>query len=259
MVVRQLFEHGGVGGVAALVLLERAQAQHLEQDVPELLGAVEVELLPRHLHDAGAQLVELGLRRRPQLGQAVAIHRGARSLDDGEHRHERQIDVEVGALALVAPERVGERLHQHAGRRGLRGRTAGLILGLGQHAAAVGVEQRVVGVLGHRRVQHVARQSQVERAHAHELGILHKRDLGRVGGIDAMYLALDVEGGERAGAHDARERLAALVVLEQRRALARVHRAMEPRVEQRHLLGLDERHAHRLAARDGRVHERVRL
>ena len=57
----------------------------------------------------------------------------------------------------------------------------------------------------------------------------------------------------------ARERLAALVVLEQRRALARVHRAMEPRVEQRHLLGLDERHAHRLAARDGRVHERVRL
>ena len=74
-----------------------------------------------------------------------------------------------------------------------------------------------------------------------------------------MHLALDIEGGERAGAHDARERLAALVVLEQRRALARVHRAMEPRVEQRHLLGLDERHAHRLAARDGRVHERVRL
>ena len=68
MVVRQLLEHGGVGGVAALVLPERAQAQHLEQDVRELLGAVEVELLPRDLDDARTQLVELGLRRGPQLG-----------------------------------------------------------------------------------------------------------------------------------------------------------------------------------------------
>ena len=74
-----------------------------------------------------------------------------------------------------------------------------------------------------------------------------------------MHLALDVERGERAGAHDARERLAALVVLEHRRALARVHRAVQAGVEQRHLLGLDERHAHRLAARDGRVDERLRL
>ena len=259
MVVRQLLEHGGVGGVAALVLLERPKAEHLEQNVRELLGAVEVELLPRDLDDVRAQLVELGLRRGTQLGQAVAVHGRARALDDGEHRHERQVDIEVGALALVASERLGERVDEHARSRGLHRGGGGLVLRLGQHAAAVGVEQRVVGVFGHRRVQHVAGQPQIERAHGHELRVVHEGGARRVGRIHAMHLALHVERGERTGRHDAGERLEALVVLEQRRALARVHRAVQPRVEQRHLLGLQERHAHRLVAGDGRVHERASL
>ncbi len=255
----QLLEHRGVGGVAALVLLEGREPQHLEQDARELLGAVEVERLPRHVEDARRELVEFGLRAGAELRQAVAVDDRAGALHDGEHAHERQVDVEVGAGAAVAPERLGERAHERAGRGGLRAGQVGLGLRLGQHAAAVGVEQRVVGVLRHRRVQHVAGQPQVERAHAHEVVVGCERGLGRIGRVDTVHGMLHVERRERTRRHDARERRGAALVLVERRALRGGDGARQVHVEERRLLGLHERHAHRLSARDGRVHERVGL
>ena len=255
VLMRELLEHGRVGGVAALVLLEGLQAQHLEQNARELLGGIEVELLPRHVEYASAQFVELGLRGCAQLGQTVAVHRGTRALHDGEHGHERQVDVEVRARAAVALKRLRKRPHELARRSGLEGGRGRFVLRLGQNAPAVGVEQRVEGVLRHRRIQHVAGQPQVERAHAHEVGVVHKGALGSVGRIDAVKRLLHIERGERSALHDARERGQALVVLEQRGPLARGHGAVQPRVEQRHLFGLHERHPQRLAARDGGIHQ----
>ena len=70
---------------------------------------------------------------------------------------------------------------------------------------------------------------------------------------------LHVERRERARRHDARERRGAALVLVERRALRGGDGARQVHVEERRLLGLHERHAHRLSARDGRVHEGVGL
>ncbi len=47
----ELVQHLGVGGIARLSLLHRGQAQLVEEDAAQLLGGVDVELLPRQRKD----------------------------------------------------------------------------------------------------------------------------------------------------------------------------------------------------------------
>ena len=240
----QLLEHTRVGGVAALVLLARLEAEHLEQDVRELLGRVEVELLPRDPVDARGQPVELALRGLAEALEVRGVDGGARALHDREHRDERQVDVAVGCQRPVALERALERFGETARRGGLGGGEHVVVLGLGQDASHVRVEQRVVGVRRHRRVEDVAGKPQVERVHGHEVRVVDERGKRRVGGIDAVQLGLDIERRERALAHDPRERGKPLVVDEQSGALLRVDGEADAGAEQRLLLGRDEGDAH---------------
>src|SRR4051794_4723964 len=60
VLTEQLLERAGIGGVAGLRLLLRRQAELLEQDGPELLRGVDVELLPRVIDDRQPQTIGLG-------------------------------------------------------------------------------------------------------------------------------------------------------------------------------------------------------
>ena len=74
-----------------------------------------------------------------------------------------------------------------------------------------------------------------------------------------MQRLLHVERRERTAFDHARQNRQAFLLFEGRRALRGAERRDHPRAEQGHLLGLHERHAHRLARPDGRFHERRRL
>ena len=195
----------------------------------------------------------------PNSGQAVAVERRPRALHDGKHRHQRQVDVEVRARAAIPLQRLSERFHQLARGGGAHDGAFLVRLRVGQHAAAVRVQKRIEGILRHRRVQHVAGQAQVEGAHRHEVVVGDQRGHGGVGGIDPVQRLLHVERRERAAFDHARQDRKAFLLFEGRRALRGAERRDHPRAEQGHLLGLHERHAHRLARLDGRFHERSRL
>ena len=162
----------------------------------------------------------------------VAIDGCSGALHDGEHADEGQVDVEVGVLRAVGVERLCQRLREHTRSRGLDRGHVGISLRLGKDAVAVDAEQRVEGVLGHRRIENVRRKAEIERVHAHEVRIVHERGLGRVCRVDAVHRLLDVECGEPTAADDASNGLASGFVLEQSRALARADRAVQPRAEQ---------------------------
>ena len=114
----ELLEHLRVGGISALRLLLRRQAQDLEQDMTELFGRVDVELLAGKLDDPRAQGIDVALRALADLVEVRDVDRGARALHRGKHRDKRQIDLGVCAHQSVVFERAGKRLLERARRRG---------------------------------------------------------------------------------------------------------------------------------------------
>ena len=145
---RQLREHLGIGGVPSLVLLHRGQLQHLEEDVGQLLGRTQVERLAGQFVNLGRETVHLGLGLAPQRLQTLHVDGGAHALHDGEHPHERQVDVGIGVPAAVLLQRLLQEPLQQSGRRGADGRALGVGFGLGQSGGRHGLHERVVGVGG---------------------------------------------------------------------------------------------------------------
>ena len=76
--LRQLLENLRIGRVAALRFLPMRKFEHLEQNMPELLGRIDVELLACQLVDAGLEPVDLRLggradfRKLPVEGRSPA-------------------------------------------------------------------------------------------------------------------------------------------------------------------------------------------
>ena len=87
----QLLQHLGVGGVARLGLFHRGQAHFVEEDVPELLGREDIELLPRLLIDALLHLGDAVVEHPAEGGQGLPVHQHSRVLDVRQHRAQGQL------------------------------------------------------------------------------------------------------------------------------------------------------------------------
>ena len=100
----ELLEHRGVGRVAGLRPPALGQPQLLEQDVAELLGRADRELVP----DGGVDLAPRGARSRPRTrARAPPARRGRRRrrrLHAREHRDERQLDLAEQPLEALLLE-----------------------------------------------------------------------------------------------------------------------------------------------------------
>ena len=256
--LRQLLEHARIGGVAALVLLERREADHLEEDVRELLGGIEVERLPRKLVDLRGDRVEVGLGARTELRKTGRIERGAGALHHAERRHEWQIDLVVHPRAAVLLERVGEHCGQGARHCRMDRRALGVGLRLGHRAAEVHLGESLVGVGRGGRVEHVRRKRHVEGIHRGKLRVGHEGLLRGVGGIHPVDRILHVERRERARAHDARHDVERAGALEHGGTLRGGEGSRGALGEQRRLLRLLERHADALARRQRLLDKRAR-
>ncbi len=141
VLVGHLLERVGVGRRAGLRLLDRRQAELLEEDLAQLGRGVHVELHP----GVGLDLSDEVLAALGQLGaqslEELAIDLDAGVLHPRQHAHERPLDalVEVGELARL--QRLGERAGEaaHGQRAPSRLVDAGL-------AVEVEVERALLGV-----------------------------------------------------------------------------------------------------------------
>ena len=67
----QLLENLCIGRIAALRFLPMRKFEHLEQDMPELLGRIDVELLARKLVYLRFQLVDFNLGACTEIGKRL--------------------------------------------------------------------------------------------------------------------------------------------------------------------------------------------
>ncbi|CAN4017544.1 hypothetical protein AJOOGB_AJOOGB_04360, partial [Dysosmobacter welbionis] len=72
--VPELFQHIGVGGPAGLGLFAMGQAQLAEEDLPQLLGGVDVEFLPRHGVDLLFQLGAPPGQQIPESTEGLGVY-----------------------------------------------------------------------------------------------------------------------------------------------------------------------------------------
>ena len=113
----QVLEHRRVGRVAGLGALALRQVQLEEEDLLELLGAAEVELVADVGVDLGLEPRDLGRELGRQDLQRVEVERDPGRLHPGQDRDERQLDLRVEAVQPVLDQPPFER------RRGRRART----------------------------------------------------------------------------------------------------------------------------------------
>ena len=90
----ELFQHLGAGGVPRLGLFHRGQPQPLKEDPPQLLGGIDVKLLPRLGIDLPLEHLDAGLQGLAEVGQGRLVHQHPGLL------HLRQHGAE-GALNLL--------------------------------------------------------------------------------------------------------------------------------------------------------------
>ena len=116
-VAPQRLQRLGVRGVAALRLFARGQAQVLKQRLAQLLGAVDVELVPDDAVNGGELLLERGGELVPEGLDARLVHQDAAVLHVGQHRAQRQLDVAQQSGHALRLARAGERLAQRGHQR----------------------------------------------------------------------------------------------------------------------------------------------
>ena len=90
MLPAELFQHLGVGRIPSLGLLVGGQAQLVEQDLAQLLGGVDVELLPGQVVDAVPAAVDALGQHLAELGQRLPVDAEAALLHLRQHRAEGQ-------------------------------------------------------------------------------------------------------------------------------------------------------------------------
>ena len=89
----QLFQHVHVGGPARLGFLHRGQAQLVKEDMAQLLGGEDVELLPGQPVDLRLERVDAQLELPAEVGQGLGVHQHARPLHPGQHRAQGKFNV----------------------------------------------------------------------------------------------------------------------------------------------------------------------
>ena len=151
----QVLEHGRIGRVAGLRPLALGQVELVEEDLFELLGAAQVELVPDVHVDLALQPVDLGGELAVQDAQRLEVEGDADGLHPGEDRDERQLDLAEQALQLDLVEAALERLAD--GQRGQR-----LEAGACRRRQLVGRRQDLVEVLRHDVGDGLAAQGGVE-------------------------------------------------------------------------------------------------
>ena len=129
MLGAELFQHLGAGGVPRLGLFHRGQPQPLKEDPPQLLGGIDVKLLPRLGIDLPLEHLDAGLQGLAEVGQGRLVHQHPGLL------HLRQHGAE-GALNLLIHLGQAELCHL-LGQAAVQG---------GQQADVVG--QGLPGLLG---------------------------------------------------------------------------------------------------------------
>ena len=226
----QLLQHLGAGGVARLGLFHRGQAQLVKEDVAELLGGVDVELLSRQLVDEGLVGPDALIQQGAEGGQGLPVHQHTQVLHLRQHRAEGELHavVEVVHAQLLQPG--GQNLFQRPdqggvahegpqhrplvgqGGEGVGGQIG--VPGLGEllvevgHAqlfqlvAAVGGGQEIGGQGG---VEHKARPGdalvqQPGQEGLHVVGVLF--DVGGKEGLQRIVVALQSIGAENGGMGD---------------------------------------------------------
>ena len=105
----QLLEHARVGRVAGLRLAALGQAELDEQDLAQLLGAADRELVAHRVEDLALEPRDLGRELDLERAQRVAVERDARGLHAGEDRDQRQLDLREQPVGAVGLERLLER------------------------------------------------------------------------------------------------------------------------------------------------------
>ena len=161
----ELVQHLRVGGVARLGLLHRGQAQLVKEDAAQLLGGVDVELLPGQLVDGGLHLVDALGEHLPELDQGPPVHQHPDLLHLGQHRAQGEVHLVVELVQPQLLQPLGEGLPQGPDEggvgqqgRGGRGRVGQgaegpllqIGLGLGELLVVVGEAQllQVVAAVG---------------------------------------------------------------------------------------------------------------
>ena len=118
----QLLEDRRVRRVAGLGLAALGQAQLHEQQLAQLLGAADGELVADDGVDLRLEAGDLGRELALEGGQRVLVERDAGRLHPGEDRDQRQLDLGEQALDALVAERLLERWADGERRRGPRGR-----------------------------------------------------------------------------------------------------------------------------------------
>ena len=113
----QLIEHVRVCAPAGLGFFAVRELHVLEEDLPELLGGVDVEGRARGGVDLLLKLRDRGLQRLAELGERRTVDEKAALLHPGEHRAQRQLDVVVERLELQLAQLRRERLAERRDRR----------------------------------------------------------------------------------------------------------------------------------------------
>ena len=125
----ELFQHLGAGGVARLGLFHRGQAQLVKEDVPQLLGGVDVEGLPRQLIDLGLVSGDALGEHLPKGGQGLPVYQEALPLHLGQDRAQGELHL---VIELVHPQ-----LLQPGGQGLAQGPDEGAVLRQGLQGRAV--------------------------------------------------------------------------------------------------------------------------
>ena len=153
------------------------QAQLAEEDLPQLLGGVDVEGSPGGVIDPLLQPADGAGKALAEVRQCLGVHQKAPLLHPGQHRAERQLYGMIQLLHAQLLQLGGEGLIQglHGGavavegrprRSGIRQRGKGIRLqmqGLGQFFIIVGHEQPLEVVASGGGIQQIGGQRRVKQ------------------------------------------------------------------------------------------------
>jgi hypothetical protein len=114
----QLLEDGRVGRVAGLRPLARGQIELVEEDLLQLLGAPEVELVAHVGVDLPLQAGQLGLELAVEGSEGDEVQGDAGRLHPGQDRDEGQLELREEAAEALLLE--GSREGRADGQRGER-------------------------------------------------------------------------------------------------------------------------------------------
>ena len=138
VLVPQLLQHVGVGGVARLGLFHWGQAQLVKQDAAELLGGVDVELLPRQLVDEGLVGLNTPVQQDTEVGQRPPVHQHARPFHFRQHGTEGQLQPVIELVHVQLLQLGGEGTIQRGRQGGVGAHGLRRSRRVGQGAESVG-------------------------------------------------------------------------------------------------------------------------